>query len=193
MSRRALPALVLAAALGLTLAGCDLTGPEPEETGTTAPTEAPSEEPTPEPEPVVLPTSCDEIGTPETRAATVDQMTLQGDGVGFVRPAPPSATLALGCDWIAGDTTGILLLISSVPDGTAVSYAESTLPADGYACTVGDTGNYVCSKTTPVQGFPADQVEVVIARDDVWIYQSAVNIDGDPLIGDLAVSLWGTP
>ncbi len=193
MTRRVLPGLLVAASLAVALAGCG-SSPEPQETVSATPPESatttPPAEPTPDP--VVLPTSCDQLGTAATRAATVDTLTLQGDGVGFVRPAPPSAQLVLGCDWFAGDATGILILISTVPDDDTVAYAESTLPADGWTCTVGDTGNYICSKVTPNSQYPVDTTEVVIARDDVWIYESYSNIDGDLLLADITASLWGT-
>ncbi len=192
MSRRVLPVLILAASLGLALAGCGGPAADPEVTDIApAPTETVTP-PVEEPEPTVLPSSCDELGTAETRAATVDTLNLQGDGTGFVRPAPPTAELALGCDWFAGDTTGILILISTVPDFSAAAYAEATLPAEGWDCQVGDTGNFICSKVTPNSQFPVDTTEVVVARDDVWIYESYTNIDGNLLLSDVTTSLWGS-
>lgn len=45
---------------------------------------------------------------------------------------------------------------------------------------------------TPTSQYPVDTTEVVIARDDVWIYESYSNIDGDLLLADVTASLWGT-
>ena len=191
MPRRTIPVLLLTASLGLALAGCGGGTPASQETGIVSP--PPTVIETPDGDgPTTLPASCDELGTAATRAATVDTLTLQGDGVGFARPAPPSAQLALGCDWFAGDTTGILMLISSVPDRDGPEYAEATLPAEGWTCQVGDTGNFICSIVTPNSQFPVDTTEVVVTRDDVWIYTSYTNIDGDLLLSDVTASLWGT-
>jgi hypothetical protein len=184
------------AALTAALAGCagggggastTTTSPEPSQTSA-----APSPEPTPTEAPVaaMVPTDCAQVGTAATRAATVDAMTLQGDGEGFVRPAPAGAELVLGCDWIEGDATGYLLLINRVDAAAAQSFAESTLPAQGYSCTVGDVGAYICSMTTTGSVEPVDTVETIYVRGDVWIYQSATNTDGEALLTDLVQSIW---
>ena len=184
--------LLLAAALALVLSGCAPDAPGPASTtGAATPSSSPSavasESPTPTP--AALPSDCAEVGTAESRAATVDGLTLQGDGTGFVRPAPASAELVLGCDWFAGDATGVLLLISRVDAAEAADYVE-TLPADGYTCTTGDAGNPVCQKTTPNSEYPVDTVETILSREDVWIYMSASNVDGDLLLSDLNASIW---
>lgn len=114
---------------------------------------------------------------------------LQGDGTGFVRPAPPSADLVLGCDWFAGDASGVLLLISRVDPDDAAEFA-ATLPAEGYACTTGDAGNPVCQLVTPNPDYPVDTVETILSREDVWVYLSASNVDGDLLLSDLNAAIW---
>lgn len=136
-----------------------------------------------------LPTDCAQIGTAATRAATVDQLTLQGDGVGFVRPAPAGAALALGCDWFAGDATGVLILISTTDAASADAYIAS-LPAMGYTCGAGADGGSMCTMTTPNPDYPVDTVETIVSRGDVWIYLSTSNVDGAPLLADLETSIW---
>ena len=187
---------VLFAALAITavsLAGCASGTPAGTPTATVTVTVAPTPSPTPTPTPTestktaVFPTDCGAIGTAATRQATVDAMTLQGDGTGFVRPVPDGATLKLGCDWIEGEAVGILLLISEATPA-AVTAAVAALPAQGYTCSTARAGNPLCTMTVP--GKPADAVETIYARDNVWIYMSAVNIDGGQLLSDLAVQMW---
>ena len=195
MPRPAAPILA-AIVLALALTGCAPDGPStpsgsasasPSASSSPSASPEPSEEP--EPTPAALPSDCDEIGSAETRAATVDGLALQGDGTGFVRPAPTSAELVLGCDWFAGDATGILLLINRVDADEAAAFA-ATLPAQGFTCVTGDAGNPVCQKTTPNSEFPVDTVETILSREDVWIYMSTSNVDGDPLLSDLNASIW---
>lgn len=191
MNRRTPALLLAAAAVALTLAGC-----APDATPTPTPTSAspvatPSTTPTPTPTPTAeatLPTDCSRIGTAATRAATVDQLTLQGDGTGFVRPAPDGATLALGCDWFAGDATGVLVLISTVDAAAAAAYLPS-LAGLGYACAPSESGQ-TCTMTTPNSQYPVDSIETIVSRGDVWIYMSTSNIDGAALLADLEASIW---
>lgn len=136
-----------------------------------------------------LPSGCDDIASPDTEATVLHGLTLQGDGVGFERPAPPSAELALGCDWIEGEGRGILLLVSIVDPAEAASYA-ATLPGEGYTCTTGDAGNPVCSMTVATTQPPNSVlVETIVSHGDVWIFQEAVNVDADPLLSDLVSKL----
>lgn len=196
MLRRTPAALVLAGLSALLLAGC---ASEPSGSATTPPASltpgpsvTPSEAPTAPPVTANLPTDCAQVGTPATRAATVDQLNLQGDGTGFVRPVPPGATLALGCDWFAGDATGFLLLISET-DAAAASAYLPTLTSLGWTCGVGAGGEGdMCTITTPNSQYPVDTVETIVARGDVWIYSSASNIDGAALLDDLETSIWAS-
>ena len=172
------------AAVGiLLLAGCAPT-PAPSSTPSSeaSESETPSAEPTQEPQSFV--------GTAASRADTVDQLNLQGDGVDFVRPVPEGSTLLLGCDWFAGDATGVLLLISEVDPAAAEAYV-ATLPDQGYTCVTGDAGNPVCQMVTPDSQYPVDTVETITSREDIWIYSSATNIDADMLLSDLNVQIWG--
>jgi hypothetical protein len=186
---RSAPLLLLTATLAIVLSACAPSTPEPTGSASGSSAASASPTPTPTPEAAVLPADCAEVGTAETRAQTVDQRTLQGDGTGFVRPAPPSAKLALGCDWFAGDASGVLLLISRVDAAEAAEFA-ATLPDEGYTCTTGDAGNPVCQLVTPNPDYPVDTVETIVSRDDVWIYMSASNVDGDLLLSDLNASIW---
>jgi hypothetical protein len=188
----ALTTTMIAAALAL--AGCagGAAAPTPTVTVTVTPTVSPTHTPTPTTAPAKasFPAGCDAIGTAATRAATVDAMTLQDDGTGFVRPAPEGATLKLGCDWIEGDATGILILISQAPSAAAVTTAVGTLPGLGYTCGSARAGNPLCELDTTNSQFGTKTMETVYARDDVWIYMSATSIDGGQLLSDLAVEMW---
>jgi hypothetical protein len=186
--------LAAAAAVVLALTACAPDDTDPAASGTSSATSpassTPSTTPTPTPAEASIPKDCAAVGTAATRAATVDQLNLQGDGTGFERPAPDGATLVLGCDWFAGDTTGFLLLVSDVDPAAAGSYI-TTLPAEGFACTAPDAdGATMCTMTTPNSEYPVDTVETVIWRDGVWIYSSATNLDGTALLNDLQNSIW---
>lgn len=196
MHRWTAATLTLAATLALALTGCAPDDPGPAKTtpassptASATPSATASPTPTPTPTPVALPEDCAQVGTAESRAATVDDLNLQGDGTGFVRPAPASAELVVGCDWFAGDATGVLLLVYRVDPAEAAEYV-TTLPAEGYECTTGDAGNPVCQMTTPNSQYPVDTVETILSREDVWIYMSATNVDGDLLLSDLNASIW---
>lgn len=192
MFRRTTAALTIVAALALALAAC---APEPSGSATTPPpstSPAPSVTPTETPTTATLPTDCAQVGSATTRAATVDQLNLQGDGTGFVRPVPPGATLALGCDWFAGDATGFLLLISET-DAAAASAYLPTLTAQGWSCGAGAGGEGdMCTITTPNSQYPVDTVETIITRGGVWIYSSSTNVDGPALLDDLETSIWAS-
>ncbi|MDW4572875.1 hypothetical protein R8Z57_08825 [Microbacterium sp. M3] len=149
---------------------------------------SPTSDPTPEPTAAAptLPTDCNDLGTPETWQETVGDMTLQSNGEGFVRPAPAGATLALGCDWIVGDATGMLLLISTATP-EAVSAAVAELPAEGYTCQMSDDfGAQFCVLPGPAP----DTEEMIVARDGVWIYLSTVNRNGRALLSEIVQSIF---
>ncbi|MGP3536191.1 hypothetical protein ACTU3I_15450 [Microbacterium sp. RD1] len=152
-----------------------------------------SSEPAPSPSadvpspPVTLPTDCSTLATEPTRAEAIGDLTLQSNGEGFVRPAPENAQLALGCDWIVGDATGMLLLISTA-DPAAITAAVQTLPAQGYTCQVSDDfGADFCD----LPGAGPDTEEMIVARDDVWIYLSTVNRNGRAFLSEIAQGVFG--
>jgi hypothetical protein len=186
----ALGALVAAV---LVLSACSTGGGSPTATATVEPAPQPSSTSTASPTPIetgstqpTLPTDCANLGTPETWQQTVGDMTLQSDGEGFVRPAPDGAALALGCDWIVGDATGVLLLISTAtPD--AVDAAVAGLPAQGYTCQVSDDfGAEFCV----LPGAGQDTEEMIVARDGVWIYMSTANRNGRALLSEIVQSIF---
>lgn len=190
---RVLTALTIATIAVAALAGC--AGPDP--TPTTSPTAiespsassspTPTSEPEPTESPVTLPTDCNELGTEATRTEAVGDMTLQSDGEGFVRPAPDGASLALGCDWIVGDATGMLLLISTATP-EAVTAAVEALPGQGYTCQVADDfGADFCM----LPGNGEDTEEMIVARDGVWIYLSTVNRNGRAFLSEIVQGIFG--
>ncbi|MET0812528.1 MAG: hypothetical protein ABWY03_05705 [Microbacterium sp.] len=196
MLRRTFAVVAATAVLALSLVACASdpgggTATTPPPASPTA-SVTPSEEPTVPPAAANVPTDCTQVGSAATRAATVDQLNLQGDGTGFVRPAPEGATLALGCDWFAGDATGFLLLISTT-DAASADVTVESLAAQGWTCGAGPDGEGdTCTITTPNSQYPVDTVETVITRGDVWIYSSATNVDGAALLSDLQTSIWAS-
>lgn len=190
---RILPVVVFAAMLSAALAGCGGGNAEPSSSSTatasasSTPTAATSPTPTETVTPVTLPAECTQLGTAESREEAVGDMTLQSDGECFVRPAPQNATLVLGCDWIVGDATGMLLLISTASPGE-VSDAVMTLPDLGYTCQVSDDfGAEFCE----LPGGAPDTEEMIVAREDVWIYLSTANRNGRAFLSDIAQQIWG--
>ncbi|WP_460775135.1 hypothetical protein [Microbacterium sp. GXF7504] len=190
---RPVRALSLAALLAAALltAGCTTPAADPTAapTATTTPAASgtPTEAPTQEPAPVSIPSDCDDLGTAASRDETVGDMTLQSDGTGFVRPAPEGATLELGCDWIVGEASGLLVLISTAsPD--AVTAAVADLSEQGYTCAVADDfGAEFCS----LEGQGTDTEEDIVARDGVWIYLSSVNRNARAFLSDIAAQIFG--
>ncbi|MDQ1206140.1 hypothetical protein QE377_002499 [Microbacterium sp. SORGH_AS 862] len=185
--------------LSLVVAGCTATPDPPPSTSapapspsTPTPTASVTLAPSPQPPSAQIPADCGAVGSAATRAATVDQMTEYGDAAQFTRPVPPDASLVLGCNWIVGDATGYLLLISRADADEAQSYAESTLPSEGYSCQVGDEPAFICTHTIGGTTYPVDSVETIYVRDGVWIYQSASNTDGEALLTDLVAAVWGS-
>ncbi|MDN3496598.1 hypothetical protein QL996_11715 [Planococcus sp. APC 4015] len=191
MLRRTRPLIALAAML-LALSSCATSAPEgatpmttPAPSLTAEPSVTVMPEPTEPADTTAVPTDCSAVNS----QGILDQLNLQGDGTGFIRPAPTGATPALGCDWFAGDATGYLLLISTTEASTADAYI-ATLPAEGWTCGARGDGGRMCTMTTPNPQYPVDTVETVFTQGDVWIYQSASNIDGDALLSNLITSIW---
>lgn len=190
--RASLPA-VMAAGI-LLLGGCvaDDGGATPT-TSTPAPavpTSEPDTGPTADPSPsaasAVLPTECGTLAGEPTRAETVGDMTLQSNGADFVRPAPEGSSLALGCDWIVGEASGVLLLISTADDA-AVTAGLDALTADGWECQPGeDFGAQFCQ----VPGGTPETEEVVVAREGVWIYLSSVNRNARAFLSEIVADIF---
>jgi ABC-type transport system substrate-binding protein len=192
---RSFTTVVLAAILAVALAGCGggTAGPSASPTTTASPTQTPTATPEPDPTPTDtiapanLPTDCGTLATPDVWNEAVGDLTLQSDGEGFTRPAPENATLALGCDWIVGDSTGILLLISTAAPAD-VAAAVTTLPGLGYSCAVSDDfGADFCQ----LDGGAPDTEEMIVARDGVWIYMQTSNRNGRALLSGIATQIWG--
>ncbi len=192
--RRSFPLLALVALTAVALVGCGGTeSPSASASATTAPSAsapasaAPTAAPEPTTDSAVLPTDCNSLGTAAVRQEAIGDLTLQSDGVGFVRPSPADATLALGCDWIVGDSTGMLLLISTATPA-AVATAVTTLPGLGYTCGVSDDfGADFCQ----LEGSAPDTEEMIVAREGVWIYLSTSNRNGRAFLSDIATQIWG--
>lgn len=192
---RTLSIAAVALILSVALTGCGGGTPEPSASPTPTGSPSPTSTPTPEPEPAPtetiapanLPTDCGSLATPDVWNEAVGDLTLQSDGEGFTRPAPDGAALVLGCDWIVGDSTGILLLISTA-EPADVAAAVTTLPGLGYSCGVSDDfGAEFCE----LDGGAPDTEQLIVARDGVWIYMQTSNRNGRALLSGIATQIWG--
>lgn len=186
--RTALGAVALILSVALT--GCAGGNPAAPSSATASSSEESPQTPAPsgtEDTTATLPDSCDTLASDATRAEAVGDMTLQSGGEDFVRPAPEGAELVLGCDWIVGDATGMLLLISTA-DPAAVTEAATRLPAEGYSCQMSDDfGAEFCD--LPGQG--PDTEEMIVARENVWIYLATANRNGRAFLSEIVQGVFG--
>jgi hypothetical protein len=174
------------------LAACAGSDPAPASSPTSSASTpgTPSPTATPTTSPATLPTDCASLGTDETRAAVLNGLSFQGgDYTQFVRPAPDSSQLVLGCDWFAGDATGLLVLISTASPSD-VAAAAAGLTADGFTCAASDPGAQRCELVTPHSQYPVDVMETIVARDGVWVYMESSNLDGTPLLDDIVQKIF---
>ena len=183
------------------VAGCSSGGGKASETTPAAasPTSTQEAPATPTTAVANLPTDCAELGSAQTRATTVDTMQLQSETSdlldqieGMAWPTPQGATLAVGCDWFAGDVTDVLVLVSTAtPD--AVATQLGTLDGEGYTCEVSQDLGQTCilpGETTFMDMGAISTQEMVFARDGVWIYMSTSNMDGRALLSEIAASVF---
>lgn len=133
-----------------------------------------------------IPASCDDLGTASSRAETVGNLTAQ-HADGFVRPAPPNATTSLSCNWIQEEAAAVLLIVSTA-SAADVSEGLAGLASEGYQCQPAqDFGAQYCSRP----GDAADSEDVIVARDDVWIYLETVNVNARAWLSDIAAQIYG--
>lgn len=167
----------------------------PATTTAAEPTPSPTSEPTTAAPPVettaapVLPTSCDELGTEEHRAATIGQLQEQ--------PAPtlkndvlPADSLVLGCSWFGGDVTSATYIIAQ-PDEQSASKAMSALVDGGYTCN--DTAGYPSCEHSEDKDFSGNAYTIsdrVIYRDGVWLSARSSNLDVSAITDDVIASIW---
>ncbi|MFG6281070.1 hypothetical protein [Microbacterium sp. 5K110] len=133
-----------------------------------------------------IPASCDDLGTATSRAETVGALTAQ-HADGFVRPAPADATTVLSCNWIQEEAAAVLLIVSTASDA-AVTQGIAGLASEGYQCQAAqDFGAQYCARP----GDAADSEDVIVARDDVWIYLETVNVNARAWLSDIAAQIYG--
>lgn len=133
-----------------------------------------------------VPASCDDLGTASSRAETVGDLTAQ-HADGFVRPAPPNATTVLSCNWIQEEAAAVLLIVSTASDAD-VTDGLAQVTSEGYQCQPAqDFGAQYCSRP----GDAASSEDVIVARDDVWIYLETVNVNARAWLSDIAAQIYG--
>lgn len=155
-------------------------------TPTPTPTPTPSASETSASAAANIPASCDDLGTASSRDETVGGLTAQ-HADGFVRPAPPNATTVLSCNWIQEEAAAVLLLVSTASDAD-VSQGLQQVASEGYQCQdAQDFGAQYCSRP----GDAATSEDVIVARDDVWIYLETVNVNARAWLSDIAAQIYG--
>lgn len=153
---------------------------------TPSPTPTPTASETPASAAANIPASCDDLGTASSRAETVGNLTAQ-HADGFVRPSPPNATTKLSCNWIQEEAAAVLIIISTASDAD-VSAGLQQLASEGYQCQAAqDFGAQYCMRP----GDAATSEDVVVARDDVWIYLETVNVNARAWLSDIAAQIYG--
>ena len=106
---------------------------------------------------------------------------------GFVRPSPPNATTKLSCNWIQEEAAAVLIIVSTATDAD-VSTGLQQLASEGYQCQAAqDFGAQYCMRP----GDAATSEDVVVARDDVWIYLETVNVNARAWLSDIAAQIYG--
>lgn len=133
-----------------------------------------------------IPASCGDLGTATSRDETVGALSAQ-HADGFVRPAPTNATTVLSCNWIQEEAAAVLLIVSTASDADVAQGLES-LASEGYQCQAAqDFGVQYCTR-------PSDTVtneDVVVARDDVWVYLETVNVNARGWLSDITAQIFG--
>lgn len=188
----------------LTLAGCSLLIPSnggtwssptsAAPTATNTPQASETTEPIPLPSPVEtnklngLPSSCDQLGSPATRATTVDIVQLYPD-----TPVPviiQGADVQLTCYWFAGDVTGIDLAIAIVQEQDAVAVLEDAA-MQGFTCG-GQSGYTLCrlDEEADYYGNKYPVYSYYLYGSGVWLEAVGSNLDISTLIDEIAVSIW---
>ncbi|MDI9892682.1 MULTISPECIES: hypothetical protein [unclassified Microbacterium] len=153
---------------------------------TPSPTPTPTASETPPSAAANIPASCDDLGTASSRAETVGNLTAQ-HADGFVRPSPPNATTKLSCNWIQEEAAAVLIIVSTASDAD-VSTGLQQLASEGYQCQAAqDFGAQYCMRP----GDAATSEDVVVARDDVWIYLETVNVNARAWLSDIAAQIYG--
>lgn len=153
---------------------------------TPSPTPTPTASETPASVAANIPASCDDLGTASSRDETVGNLTAQ-HAEGFLRPSPPNATTKLSCNWIQEEAAAVLIIISTASDAD-VSTGLQQLASDGYQCQAAqDFGAQYCMRP----GDAATSEDVVVARDDVWIYLETVNVNARAWLSDIAAQIYG--
>ena len=174
------------------------TSPAPVET--TEPTTEPTTDPTTDPTTAPpaegdaqgnIPASCDDVGTPEHRAATIDQLEPQPTDGGGGPEMPQGLEIALHCSWFAGDVTGAGFIVYKTDDAAASAF-RAAREMHGSTCE-GDDSAWTCSKTSTsdYQGNPIEQVSSYRYADGVAVESSWSNLDFQPMFDDLATAIWG--
>jgi hypothetical protein len=81
-----------------------------------------------------------------------------------------------------------MLLLISTAEPDAVTAAVEALPEEGYTCQVSDDfGAQFCE----LPGAGPDTEEMIVARDDVWIYLATVNRNGRAFLSEIVSGVFG--
>ena len=138
--------------------------------------------------PTGLPSTCDELGTDTSRAATVDTLEHFPDV-----PVPTiiqGADVLVSCSWFAGDVTGVDIVIATVQEHDAVAVLDDAA-AQGFTC-AGEDGYTLCrldeQATYADNSYPV--TSFYLYGSGVWLESVGSNVDVTTWIDDIATSIW---
>jgi hypothetical protein len=207
--QRAVAAAAAAAALCLGLVGC-----QPEPVPTSAPTPGSSSSPSPSPSPtsspspsetaqageeIALPTSCEQLYSPEMLAALQQRVPLNDPGITMTSTQNvgaleilTSGIPTLRCTWGAPSETGLATNVSIVDPAQSAAVVDA-LAGSGFTCEPID-GATVCRFERTV--ISQDDVEVSLTethvlRGNAWVSTATVDFEAEGYSEDIVATLWG--
>ena len=207
--QRATAVAAAASVLCLGLVGC-----QPEPVPTSAPTPSSSESPSPSPSPtgspspsetaqageeIALPTSCEQLYSPEMLAALQQRVPLNDPGITMTSTQNvgaleilTSGIPTLRCTWGAPSETGLATNVSIVDAAQSAAVVDS-LAGSGFTCEPIDGGT-VCRFERTVISQDDVQVsltETHVLRGNAWISTATVDFEVEGYSEDIVATLWG--
>ena len=206
---RAVAGAVAAAALCLGLVGC-----QPEPVPTSAPTPSSSSSPSPSPsltgspsptetaqagEEIALPTSCEQLYSPEMLAALQQRVPLNDPGVTMTSTQNvgaleilTSGIPTLRCTWGEPSETGLATNVSIVDSAQSAAVVDA-LTASGFTCEPIDGGTVCRFERTVItqDDVQVSLTETHVLRGNAWVSTATVDFEAEGYSEDIVATLWG--
>jgi hypothetical protein len=198
-----------AAALCLGLVGC-----QPEPVPTSAPTPSSSSSPSPSPsltgspsptetaqagEEIALPTSCEQLYSPEMLAALQQRVPLNDPGVTMTSTQNvgaleilTSGIQTLRCTWGAPSETGLATNVSIVDPAQSAAVVDA-LAGSGFTCEPIDGGTVCRFERTVItqDDVQVSLTETHVLRGNAWVSTATVDFEAEGYSEDMVATLWG--